>query len=79
MGSTSPGDCQPCKPGTYIETAGQTCKKCPNGTYNPLEKMTSETDCIKCKPGTVNSNQGKDSCTECLEGQYMDEEGPYEI
>lgn len=56
-------DASACGPGTFF--ASSKCKKCPRGTYQPLNASTS---CIPCPPGTFNEftgAQGIDLCEPC--------------
>ena len=60
--------CEVCQNGTYTETQGSTdssqCLLCPAGTYKPINSSS----CSNCPFGTFNSQFGKTSCENCLNG-----------
>lgn len=66
-------DASACTPGTFF--ASSKCKKCPAGTYQPLNASTS---CIPCPPGTFNmfpGAQGVDLCEPCLPDTFNPRRG----
>jgi len=105
-GLAGASDCVPCEQGKYSEAGSATCllcpkgyyygipdlcTPCPEGTYNPVDGNTIETECLpcaieeysglasaKCLPcprGYYNDGQGQPKCKPCPAGTYNDQEG----
>lgn len=67
----SPHKCQLCVRGTYSRNGE--CRKCPVGTYNPLNGSSNITACLSCPPGyftVVAGSYSASQCKTCLLGTY---------
>ena len=56
--------CEPCPPGTGVDTTSSLCMSCPIGFYS------GHGVCIGCQKGTYSEMDGSTSCTPCKAGTY---------
>ena len=56
--------CEPCSPGSFYDSATESCVSCGAGTFTDASASTS---CTSCDPDTW-SNPGSSACEPCPEG-----------
>ncbi len=64
--------CEGCRPGEYLDRAGQTgpCGKCPGGWSAPSSNAST---CAMCLPGLAQAASGRPLCQPCSAGRYAPE------
>lgn len=68
--NASKGKCEPCAPGSFEDTGLgliHQCKRCPAGTYQPIEGSVSPSFCLPCPVDAI-SAPGAGKCDTCAKG-----------